>query len=271
MANEAKPQSDGRTVAGRKSGLKSQPCPAIKKNSPLSGTDDLANGMAAAIRNGSTLPKMPANLGIEEAYALQKTVVAAVSGGSVAGLKAGLTAAAAQAQFGVSHPLIGCLYEQGRMAPGVSFASAPGVMLECEIGVVIDERGVPQSAGPVIEVPRMAFADSEDVNGVNLLACNIAADRYIVGTQLPMLASYAEIEARLIRDGQTVSTAPATEALGGPGPAVEWILREARLRGFPIAEGMLLITGAIGGIHPAEPGSYRADYGVLGSIEFTVT
>ena len=237
----------------------------------MDGKQRLASDMAAAIRDGKTLPKMPAHLGIDEAYALQKTVVAAVSGGSVAGLKAGLTAAAAQAQFGVSHPLIGSLYEQGRMSPGVSFASAPGVMLECEIGVLIDERGVPQSAGPVIEVPRMPFADSEDANGVNLLACNIAADRYIVGAQLPMLASYANIEARLILDGQTVSAAPATEALGGPGPAVEWILREARLRGMPITEGMLLITGAIGGIHPAKPGSYRADYGVLGSIEFTVT
>ncbi|MYE51930.1 MAG: hypothetical protein F4X81_10745, partial [Gammaproteobacteria bacterium] len=80
--------------------------------SSWSNAEGLAGAMAAAIRNGSTLPKMPANLGIEEAYALQKTVVAAVSGGSVAGLKAGLTAAAAQAQFGVSHPLIGSLYKQ---------------------------------------------------------------------------------------------------------------------------------------------------------------
>ena len=239
--------------------------------SSLSNMKGLAGDMAAAIRSRGTLPKMPANLGIDGAYALQKAVVAAVSGGSVAGLKAGLTASAAQAQFGVTHPLLGSLYEQGRLAPGVSLDSAPGVMLECEIGVVIDERGVPQSAGPVIEVPRMAFADADDVNGVNLLACNIAADRYIVGPQLPMLASHAEVEVRLIRDGQTVSAAPATEALGGLGPAVEWMLREARLRGLPIAEGMLLITGAIGGIHPATPGSYRAEYGPLGSIEFTVT
>ena len=238
---------------------------------PLSDREDLVAGMAAAIRDGGTLPKMPADLGIDEAYELQKAVASAVSGDSVAGLKAGLTASGAQAQFGVSHPLVGSLYERGRMAPGVSFASVPGVMLECEIGVVIDARGSPRTAGPVIEVPRMAFADSEDASGVNLLACNIAADRFIAGTQLPMLDSYADIEARLLRDGETVSAAPATEALGGPGPAVEWILREARLRGLPTADGMLLITGAIGGIHPAKPGSYRADYGVLGSIEFKVT
>ena len=231
----------------------------------------LGSDMAAAIRDGKTLPRMPANLGIDEAYELQKAVVAAVSGGSVAGLKAGLTAAAAQAQFGVTHPLIGSLYQQGRLLPGVSFPDAPGVMLECEIGIVIDERGAPKSAGPVIEVPRMAFADPQDASGVNLLACNIAADRYIAGTQLPMLDSYADIEARLIRDGETVSAAPATEALGGPGPALEWMLDEAQRRGLPIRDGMLLITGAIGGIHPAKPGSYRADYGSLGSIEFKVT
>ena len=237
----------------------------------MDGKQGLASDMAAAIRDGKTLPRMPANLGIEEAYELQKAVVAAVSGGTVAGLKAGLTAAAAQAQFGVTHPLIGSLYEQGRLLPGVSFSGAPGVVLECEIGIVIDERGAPKSAGPVIEVARMAFADPQDVSGVNLLACNIAADRYIAGTQLPMLDSYTDIEARLIRDGETISAAPATEALGGPGPALAWMLREAQRRRLPIRDGMLLITGAIGDIHPAKPGSYRADYGALGSIEFKVT
>ena len=236
----------------------------------VEGMQGLVRDMAAAIREGGTLPKMPANLRIDETYALRKAVVAAVSGGSVAGLKAGLTASTAQAQFGVSHPLVGSLYGQGRMAPGGSFASGPGVMLECETGVVIDERGSPKTAGPVIEVPRMAFADSQDVGGVNLVACNIAADRYIVGPQLPMLDSYADIQVKLFRDGKALSSAPLTEALGGPCPAVEWMIGEARLRGLPIANGMLLITGACGGIHPAKPGSYRADYGVLGCVEFTV-
>ena len=34
---------------------------------------------------------------------------------------------------------------------------------------------------------------------------------------------------------------------------------------------MLMITGAVGGIQPAQPGEYVADYGVLGKITFTVT
>ncbi len=233
--------------------------------------EDLAKAMAAAIHAGEPLPKMPSGLDLDEAYALQKAVVQAVSGGAVAGLKAGMTAAAGQQAFGLTHPLIGSLYESGRCAPGVSFASGPGVSLECEIGVVVDGDGAPKTAGPVIEVPRMAFADEADRNGANLTACNIAADRYIVGEQQPLRDSYGDVAITLTRDGETVTSAPASDALGGPQAALAWMLNEARQRALAVRDGMLLITGACGGIHPATPGHYVADYGDLGRIEFTVT
>lgn len=233
-------------------------------------TTALAANMAAAIRGRGPLPKMPAGLELDAAYALQRQVVAAVSG-AVSGLKAGMTAAAAQRMFGLTHPVIGSLYEHGRLAPGASFASAPGVSLECEIGIVVDGDGAPKTAGPVVEVPRMAFADDADRNGANLVACNIAADRYIVGEQQPLRDSYGDIRITLRRDGEEVCSAPASDALGGPQAALAWMLNEARARGLAVRDGMLLITGACGGIHPAQPGRYVADYGDFGSIEFTVT
>ena len=49
------------------------------------------------------------------------------------------------------------------------------------------------------------------------------------------------------------------------------MLNEASARGLAVEDGMLLITGACGGIHPATPGHYVADYGSFGTIEFTVT
>ena len=232
---------------------------------------ELADNMAAAIRAGEPLPKMPAGLDLDEAYAIQKEVVAALAGGALAGLKAGMTAAAGQQQFGLTHPLIGSLYESGRLASGAKFGSAPGVSLECEIGIVIDADGAPKTAGPVIEVPRMAFADAEDRTGANLTACNIAADRYIVGDQQPLRDSYGDVQITLTRDGETVCSAPASDALGGPQAALAWMLDEARKRGLSVADDMLLITGACGGIHPAAPGHYVADYGDLGRVEFTVT
>ena len=233
--------------------------------------DSLIDEMAAAVRNGSTLPRMPAGLSLEEAYEIQKALVAAVAADAVAGRKAGMTAAAAQQQFGIDHPLLGTLFAAGRMTPGTSFQSLPGVMLECEIGVVISGEGTPLTAAPVIEVPRMAFADSEDLNGPTLVACSISADRFIEGTQRPLLDSYEDIQVTLTRNGETLSSAPATEALGGPVAALEWMLNESRVRGFSVVENMLFITGACGGIHPALSGNYRADYGAMGSVEFIVT
>lgn len=232
---------------------------------------DIADSMAKAIRAGAPLPKMPPGLDLDEAYEIQKAVAASVSGGQIAGLKAGMTAPAGQKQFGLTHPLIGSLYRSGRLGHGARFPSGPGVSLECEIGIVVDAQGAPKSAGPVIEVPRMAFADAEDRTGANLTACNIAADRFIQGRQQPWRDAYGDVHIRLTRDDQTVCEAPATDALGGPHSALAWMLDEARKRGLAVAEDMLLITGACGGIHPAEPGRYVADYGDLGRVEFTVT
>jgi len=148
-------------------------------------------------------------------------------------------------------------------------------LLEYLIGrrttLVVDEDGAPKTAGPVIEVPRMAFADEEDRNGANLVACNIASDRYIVGEQRPLRDSYGDVQITWTRDGEEVCSAPASDALGGPQAALAWMLNEARERGLGVEDGMLLITGACGGIHPAVPGHYVADYGDFGRIEFTVT
>ena len=232
---------------------------------------ELVENLARAIKDRTTFPPLPANLTLDEAYAMQAELVEAVSGGAIAGYKAGLTAPAGQAQFGIDHPLIGVLYSAGRLQSGTSFSSGPGVMLECEIGVVIDADGNARTAGPVIEVPRAAWASQEDATGINMAASNIAADRFITGEQGRIRDDYDDLEVTLIRDGETVTQAPLHEALGGPLPALKWMTTLARELGRPLADGMLMITGAVGGIQPAQPGAYVADYGVLGKITFTVT
>ena len=232
---------------------------------------EFVENLARAIKDRTTFPPMPENLKLDAAYAMQAEVVQAVSGGAIAGYKAGLTAPAGQAQFGIDHPLIGVLYSSGRMQSGVTFSSGPGIMLECEIGVVIDAAGTARTAGPVIEVPRAAWASQEDATGINMAASNIAAYRFITGEQGAVRDDYGELEVTLTRDGETVTQAPLHEALGGPLPALEWMTSSARELGRPLQDGMLMITGAVGGIHPAQPGAYIADYGVLGKITFTVT
>lgn len=236
------------------------------------GTESLINDLGSAIRNRSTFPVMPDNLSLDEAYAIQKQVVESISDGPVAGWKAGMTAPAGQAAFGLTHPLIGFLYQWGQLDNGASIPGISGLKLECEIGIVIDGNGNPKSAGPVIEVPRMAWGTPDDAKGSNLTATNIAADRFIVGEQQAVRDDYAELEVTLTRNGnEVVCQAPLSDALGGPKDALAWMLEEANVRGMTLAEDMLLITGACGGIHDAEAGSYVADYGPLGTVEFTIT
>ena len=73
--------------------------------------NELIESMAAAVRAGSALPPMPEGLTIEAAYEVQEALVRAVAGDALAGYKAGLTAPAGQAQFGIDQPLVGALYE----------------------------------------------------------------------------------------------------------------------------------------------------------------
>lgn len=230
----------------------------------------LASELAGAIRNRDSFPAMPADLSLEDGYEIQKLVVEAVADGAIAGWKAGMTAPAGQAAFGLEHPLIGSLYRWGRLENGANVDMAPGIKLECEIGITIDANGNAKSAGPVIEVPRMMWNSAEDAKGSNLTATNIAAYQYIVGEQQPIRDDYEALSVKLTRDGETVCEASLTDALGGPKQALQWMLQEARVRNMSAADNMLLITGACGGIHDGEPGSYVADYGPLGTIEFSI-
>ena len=231
---------------------------------------ELVHSLVSAIRNRTALPAMPADLSLDDAYAMQKEVVAALADDGVAGWKAGMTAPAGQAAFGLTHPLIGSLYKWGRLENGASIEAVGGIKLECEIGITIDGEGNAQRAGPVIEVPRMEWASADDAKGANLTATNIAAYCYIVGEQQPLRDDYDQLAVTLTRDGESVCEAPLADALGGPMPALEWMLNEAKVRDMSASDGMLLITGACGGIHDGETGSYVADYGPLGKIEFSI-
>lgn len=223
------------------------------------------------MREKSAMPKMPDELTVDEGYAIQRQVVDALADGSIAGIKAGMTAEGPQKMFGLTHPLVGSLYQWGRLDSGCSFQSLPGVSLECEIGLIVNEQGVPKSAGPVIEIPFLSWSCSDDAKGPNVTAINVGADRYIVGKFLPLRDDYESLSVTLTRDGEILCEASLSEALGGPAKALEWMLEESTKRGLTLSDDMLLITGACGGIRPAEPGFHVADYGELGSIEFTVT
>lgn len=231
--------------------------------------DQLVQDIADAIRAGNPIPKMPANLSLDDAYSIQRGAVALLAGpDALSGIKAGVTSAPAQQQFGIEAPLLASLFTKGENHSGCILATRPGVLIECELGIIINAAGEATAAVPVIEIPYMAFADAGDRTGINLAASNVASDRYILGEKREFLSSYEDFTVALTCDGKELSNASLTEAQGGPHLALDWMLDEAKKRGIKIADDMLLMTGACGGIHPGPPGSYRVDYGDLGVIEF---
>ena len=235
----------------------------------------LIDNIADAIRHHQPLPALAAgsSLTLDEAYDLQRSVFDAVAGAPPAGIKAGVTSDQLQKVFRVEHALLGRLYPAGAMASGDSFTATPGKLIECELGVVVNTDGQPIAVCPALEFAYAGFANPGDASAPYLTAGNVAADQFLAGNRVPWedAPDLSAVRLRLYRNDEPVNEAQVDESLGGPSKAAAWITTEALQRGFVIPDDCLLMTGACGQVLPAEPGHYRADYGPLGELRFSIT
>lgn len=238
----------------------------------MTQTDDyqtLAQQLDHAVANREKLPKFP-QLNMDAAYKVQAAFTQMADGG-LAGFKAGLTTPQLQEIFGLDAPLLGRLFNRGRLAKDCELPYVAGVGLECEMAVVIDKNGAPKAMAPAIEIVYLEFTDPADMSAANLVAGNIGADRFIIGDLMPWNDDFEQAQVQLSRDGEAVNQAALIEAIGGPAPASKWMTEQALALGISLEKDMILMTGTCGGAVAAERGKYVADYGVLGSISFTVS
>jgi 2-keto-4-pentenoate hydratase len=230
----------------------------------------LVETVAGAIIRRQKIGVLPSGLSVEQAYEVQHRVAKVVSGNNVIGIKAGVTAAPVQQFLGLSSPIIGSLYGAGKLLSGCKFRVEEGSLLECEIGVLLDGDGKPKAILPVIEVVLLGFERDEDLTGANVIAANIGADRVICGEPIAWESRPVHIDINLSFNKSIVCTASSNDSLGGVKSGVNWMLAEAGRRGFCVGEDSLLILGTCGPAVPALSGDYKANYGELGDIEFTV-
>lgn len=229
-----------------------------------------AKALSIAIRGNNPLPPFEDSLSLDEAYALQHEVTKHRAGDEVGGIKAGVTAPPIQGFFGLDHALIASLYADGEFESGDTLEYVNGRKIECEFAVIVDETGLPKSIAPAIEIVYVKYERDSDMSAASLVASNLGADLYMVGEFAPWDDAFAELTVTLTRDGDVVNTAPMTDALGGPRTGAKWMWVEAMKRGFKTDGHTLLLIGACGMPVDAEPGNYKADFGVLGSVEFIV-
>ena len=226
--------------------------------------------LIAAARDGTTYPDVPNDLPEATAYAWQQDLVYAVYADQIAGLKAGLTSLQTQQRFNVDHPVLGVLPANSNVLDGV-VTVVPGLKIEVEIAFTLaNAEGDRVAVLPAIELPRLDYADMTKVAASDIVASNVGAYRYIVGTPIPIVSDLAHLKVVLKRDGEIVSEGIGADALDDPRLASEWTMKQAHEIGYAPAAGWVVLTGALGRAVDAVPGEYEADYGELGKIAFRV-
>ena len=225
---------------------------------------------AAAIGSGARWPAFEEGLDLEAAYRLQHQITRAVTGGNPGGIKAGVTAAPIQQLLGLDHALIASLYGSGRIETGGVLPFAEARLIECEVAIKIGDDGLPRAIAPALEFVRLCFSRQSDMNAANLVASNLGTERFVVGDFVPWRDALKVLPIELHRDGEIIMETDSAQALGGPAKAGPWLWSEAIRRGHSADPDTIFLVGACGVTPPAEQGRYRASFGELGELEFSV-
>lgn len=252
------------------------------------GVRNYAREFASGVKGGGKLPMFPTGLTRDDATRAQRRLVReAVKGDAIAGFKGAGITAEARKKLGVDQPLTGVLFRSGRLNaadhPVIDLAAAPDTMVETEVGYLIgvdisyevlnsnQARDAVQSIVPVIELPVNYTRRGGGSTALDMIASNIGSARYIVGTsKAPGSLKADEIKVRLQRNDQTLHEAGVNSIDSGQWEHLRQLLNQITRAGHTVREGSLIISGALGGPKPAEPGKYTAEFGELGSIEFEV-
>ena len=237
-------------------------------------TDKFVAQLADAIKTKSIWPEFPSGVTLTEAYSLIPHLTSLISGEQSAGIKAGVTNADLQALFGLEEPLLGLLYQQSETENAATLSHTASRRIECELAMRLNSDGSPINIGPAVEFVRIDFCRPEDLTPGNVTLCNLGADQFILGEMNAWdsfdFTALADIEIKLMRDGEIILTASTLDSFGGPKPALDWCINKANSLGFTIPEGGVLLAGTNGAAMEANPGHYQASYGPLGTIEFTI-
>lgn len=225
--------------------------------------------------------------GEAEAYLIQKDLYFSNhQANDLAGYKAALTSPAAQSLLKTDRPVSGYLPKSGWVADGDTILAAGFTLpfIELELGFYTSQtiqeiipdvatlQSLIASVYPVIELPDIGFDSIQQLKLTTFIAHNAAACQFITGIPTPITQA-PELNAlvcHLYKDGQLLGEAKGSDALGNQWEALLFLINQRIELGEEIRAGDVLITGSLGGLHPLQPGSYRATYGDLGEVNFVI-
>ncbi len=221
---------------------------------------------------------------VEAAYAVQRVNVecGVAAGRRIAGRKIGLTSTAVQRQLGVDQPDFGTLFADMAVPDGGEVPAGRLIQpkIEAEVALVLgadlperqctvaDLLRATQFAVAALEIVDSRIADW-DIGLLDTVADNASCGLYVLGTRPVPLTQLdlREVRMELARDGECVSQGTGADCLGGPLNAAVWLASALAALGDPLRAGEIVLTGALGPMAVAAPGSeYVAEISGLGSV-----
>jgi 2-keto-4-pentenoate hydratase len=213
--------------------------------------------------------------------------------GPVVGYKAGLTAKPVQERFGASAPVAGVLLEKMILPNGATVPAAFGArgVWEADMLLVVKDEAIndattPEAAArsisgmrPFIELPDLALAPGEKLDGTQLLAINVAARSGVAGPEVPLPGTPETVKAlaevRVIAfdgKGEKLGENTGAATLGNPLNAVVWLVADLKSSGRRLKAGDLISVGSFSPLVPPKAGDgVRIRYeGLPGNPEVSV-
>lgn len=215
-------------------------------------------------------------LTIADGLCAQKAIVAALSAdlGKPVGYKVGLTSKATQDRFKVPHPVRGVLLEKMLVPSGARVAVPYGAIPVMEADLLVRVRDAAINTAttdqellrslsavvPFIELPDLAFAQGELLDGGNLTAINVAARLGVVGPDIPVETSDAFAAALAamkiaMRDdtGKVLAESTGAAVLDHPLNVVRWLVADLKAAGLTLQPGDIVSLGSFSPLLPAMP------------------
>lgn len=231
-----------------------------------SSQQDRAAQMAAAHQNRQPKPTLEGEVSLPEAYEVQGQMIERL-GSTILGYKSALSSLPAQAAFGVSEPLLGVLLENAAVDAKFRLEQMVMPMIEVEMGYELDadvtEPITLEDFAHTFSRARIAIDLAEvgytgKPSAADLVAGNSAAGRFIAGAIIGLDDPNA-VHVQLLKDGELINEARSGD-IGDQRALAVWLVNKALSLGYPVKAEMLVMTGSLGKILPAQPGEYEARY-----------
>lgn len=224
-------------------------------------------------------------LTIERAYDVQTRIVREkLDGAKPVGFKAGLTSKAAQKRFNAPGPIAGVLLVPASQTPrDLSLSTLRGLHLELEVAFRLGKRIEKRltdidelkaridGIAPAFEMPNLDYESSGDLTALDIVASNVAAAYFASGEFVAATRRDPnQLTARLVCDGKEANVGTARDAMGDQWAAALWLVNTMIDQGWTLEPGQILLTGALGKMVRAEPGTCIGDFGEWGTLTVSI-